>query len=175
VTSLDVALRYRKDTNFGDFGFRSEYTHTLDHKYQQSPGDEVLNVRDDPFWPALDFRSIWSGTLAYEYKDFSTALTFIRRGSTTAWPYSNNPTRFLERVENDDYRVSPYITYNLTAGYQITDSIDTRIRVQNLFDEGPPRDDSFGNNNEYPWYNYFSYPGAGLGRQASLELNLRFD
>ena len=174
VTSLDVTLTYRKDTNFGDFGIRSEYTHTLDHTYQQNPGDEEFDVRDDPFWPAFDFRSIWTGTLAYDYKDFSTALTWIRRGSTTIWPYGNF-NRFLERVDNGDDRVAPYITYNLTAGYAFTDNFDARIRVQNLFDEGPPKDDAFSANNDYPWYNYFVYPGAGIGRQASLELNLRFD
>lgn len=173
VTSLDVALNYRWDSNFGDFAFRSEYFHMLSHKVQETPESEVIDIRDDPFLGGWEFRSIWSGTLSYDYKDFTTALTFIRRGGTTVW--FGDAGRSYERIENDDAWVGPYITYNLTAGYRVTDNIDARLRVQNLFDEAPPADDTFGPNNQYPWYNIYVYPGAGIGRQASLELNLRFD
>jgi len=61
----------------------------------------------------------------------------------------------------------------LTAGYEFTDKIDARLRVQNLFDQEPPKDDSFAFY-EYPWYNIYAYPGAGIGREMSAELNIRF-
>lgn len=172
VTSLDVALTYRKDTNFGDFGLRSDYSHMFSHKFQQDPESEVIDLRDDVFLGGWEFRSIWTGTLSYAYKDFSTALTWIRRGSTMIRFQTFSS---FERIANDDARVPPYITYNLTAGYDITENIEARLRVQNLFDEGPPWDDTHSTNNAYPWYNIYVYPGAGIGRQASFEVNLRFD
>jgi outer membrane receptor protein involved in Fe transport len=173
VTSLDVAFNYRFDTNFGDFGIRSEYTHMFSHKFADSPGDELVDVRDDPFLGGWEFRSIWTGTLGYNYKDFSTALTWIRRGGTTVGGFGPGTIAF-DRIDASDDWVEPYITWNWTAGYEITDSIDARVRVQNLFDVGPPKDNTY-QFYEYPWYNTFVYPGAGLGRQAALELNLRFD
>ena len=171
ITSMDVALTYRKDTNFGDFGLRSEYTHMFSHKVQDSPEDDPVDIRDDVFLGGWEFRSIWTGTLGYDYKDFSTALTWIRRGGTTL-RFGTNST--FDRIDNDDIWVEPYITWNWTAGYRITDNIDTRLRVQNLFDAKPPKDDTHAFN-QYPWYNVYVYPGAGIGREASLELNLRFD
>ena len=173
VTQLDVALTYRKDTNFGDFGLRSDYSHMFSHKEQDDPDSEIIDIRDDVFLGGWEFRSIWTGTLSYAYKDFNTAVTWIRRGSTTIW--FDDVNRSFERIDEGDTRVPPYITYNLTAGYDITENIEARLRVQNLFDEGPPYDDTSSNNNDYPWYNYFVYPGAGIGRQASFEVNLRFD
>jgi outer membrane receptor for ferrienterochelin and colicin len=173
VTSIDATFTYAKDTNFGDFGFRVDYFHMLSHKVQDDPDSEVIDIRDDPFLGGWEFRSITSGTLSYGYKDFSTALTFVRRGGTTVW--FGDVGRSLERIDNGEAWVPAYLTYNLTAGYNITDNISARLRVQNLFDKGPPADDTFGPNNQYPWYNTFVYPGAGIGRQATLEMNLRFD
>lgn len=173
VTSIDAVLNYRKETSFGDFGFRSDYFHMLSHKVQDDPNSEIVDIRDDPFLGGWEFRSVWTGTLSYAYQDFSTALTFVRRGGTTV--RFNNVGRSLERIADNDAWVSPYITYNLTANYNFTDSINARLRVQNLFDAGPPRDDTHIANNDYPWYNVYVYPGAGLGRQATLEVNLTFD
>ena len=173
VESIDASFNYSKDTNFGDFGLRVDWFHMLSHKVQDDPDSEIIDIRDDPFLGGWEFRSITSGTLSYAYKDFSTALTGVRRGGTTVW--FGDVGRSLERIANNQAWVDAYVTYNLTASYNFTDNISARLRVQNLFDEPPPLDDTASNNNDYPWYNYFVYPGAGLGRQATLEVNLRFD
>jgi outer membrane receptor protein involved in Fe transport len=173
VTSLDVTLNYRWDTKIGDFALRGEYTHTLDHTFQNNPGEDELDLRDDPINGGWDFRSIITGTLAWQKQDFSTALTMIRRGSTTLWRPLSSSAGF-ERLLDGNTRAGPYLTWNLTGSYNFTDKFSGRIRVQNLFDQSPPKDDSFLFY-DYPWYNIYVYPGAGIGRELSAELNYRFD
>ncbi len=171
ITSLDVVMNYRRDTSIGDFGFRGEYTHTLDHTKKDDPDSSEIDLRDDPILGGWDFRSIVGGTMSYQRNKFSTALSFVRRGSTTIfWANAVGTQRYLD----GDTRIGPYITWNLTAGYEFTDNIDARIRVQNLFDADPPSDPSVSAL-YFPWYNYFVYPGAGIGRRAAVELNFRFD
>ncbi|RMH44252.1 MAG: hypothetical protein D6694_06025, partial [Gammaproteobacteria bacterium] len=63
--------------------------------------------------------------------------------------------------------------YNLTAQYNVSDSFQVGLRVTNLFNKFPPEDDSFLFY-EYPWYNYFMYGGAGIGREAAVEFEYSF-
>ena len=71
--------------------------------------------------------------------------------------------------ETGNYRIDEYVTWNWTAAYNFTDEFLTRLRVVNLFDEKPPWDDT--HLQFYPpWYNTFTYPGAGIGRYAALEM-----
>jgi outer membrane receptor protein involved in Fe transport len=166
-------LNYRWDNSLGDFALRGEYTHTLDHKYQGNPGEDLIDLRDDAVQGGWDFRSIITSTLSWTRSDFSTALTMIRRGSTTMWRPLSGPDG-TARLDEGDTRSGPFMTWNLTAGYEFTDKITARLRAQNLFDQSPPKDDSFIFY-DYPWYNVYVYPGAGIGRQLSAELNIRFD
>ena len=126
-----------------------------------------------------DFRSSFVGSATWAYKDFSSTLTAIYRGSTIV---SNCTTAFngcVGNVTGEDYLASEnwwidsYLTWNLTASYNWTDGFLTRIRVVNLTDEPPPVDDTH-ELLQWPWYNTSVYPGAGIGRYAALELQYTF-
>ncbi len=164
--NIDVRLNYRFDTSFGKFSVNMDYTHLIAHDQKNNPGDEWQDLRDDPFLGGWDFRSIFTGTLSYSYDNFSTALTGIRRGSTTRWRPGSVGI-------NDDMRVDKYLTYNWTARYDFNDSLSTRLRIVNVFDEGAPEDDTFLFF-DTPWYNPYVYGGSNIGREAYLEVNYTF-
>jgi outer membrane receptor protein involved in Fe transport len=47
------------------------------------------------------------------------------------------------------------------------------VRLVNVFDEKPPKDETMDFFDQ-PWYNIYVYPGAGIGRYAALELEYTF-
>jgi len=176
---FDVKLTYSLNTRVGDFRFRLDYDNVHKHTLQLQEGEAPVNLRDDPLYSGWDFRSKAAASLTWRYRNFQTTLTGIYRGSTTVVPCNPAPVGCVGNVTGEDYlvtgnyRTGSYITYNWTARYNWTDSLMTRIRVENLFDQGPPREDTLRPFNQ-PWYNMFAYPGAGIGRYAALELQYTF-
>jgi len=176
---FDVKLTYNLNTRVGDFTFHLDYDNVHKHTLQLQKGDAPINLRDDPMYNEWDFRSSALASLAWRYRDFQTTLTAIYRGGTRVARCGPAPGGCVGNVTGEDYlatgnyRVGSYTTYNWTARYNWTDSFMTRVRVQNLFDQAPPLDDTLLPLNP-PWYNPFAYPGAGIGRYAALELQYTF-
>ncbi|WP_223668909.1 TonB-dependent receptor plug domain-containing protein [Kangiella shandongensis] len=166
IDTLDASLRWGRNYDAGRLEFNIDYSHMLSNKYQANDDSEEIDLRDDEILGGWDPRSRVTTTLAWSAEDYRVALTAFRRGGVTAWrPSQRDPER--------DYRMRPYITYNLTANYNWTDSFSTGLRVRNLFDAEPPKDETF-QFYDYPWYNHFVYAGAGIGRELYLEMNYTF-
>ena len=139
----------------------------------------MINLRDDPVNGGWEFRASFVGSLGWSYRDFGTVLTGVYRGGTSRFNCTSanggcvgNETG-EDYLETGNYRIGSYTVYNWTGTYNWTDQFLTRLRVQNLLDEKPPRDDTHEFFDQ-PWYNIYVYPGAGIGRYAALELEYSF-
>lgn len=176
---IDVRVTYDLDTKFGNWRFQGDYNKVLDHTLKLTPDSEEIDLKNDPIVGGWDFKSSFTGSLTWTYKNFSTTLTGIYRGPTAIYSCTTAINGCVGNDTGEDYYatenwwVDSYTTWNLTAAYNWTDAFMSRLRITNLFDEGPPWDDTFKFFHQ-PWYNYFVYPGAGIGRYAALELEYRF-
>lgn len=172
---IDVKLMYLLNTEAGSFRFQFDYNNMLDHTMQLTPESEVQNLKSDPIAGGWDFRSSAVGSVTWAFRDFTTTVTGIYRGSTTVFNCSTSTNGCVGNVTGENYYetenwwIDPYVTWNWTAAYNWTDAFMTRLRVVNVFDEEPPWDDTI-DPADNPWYNIFVYPGAGIGRYAALEL-----
>ncbi|MGD2129069.1 MAG: TonB-dependent receptor [Lysobacterales bacterium] len=176
---VDVKVVYNLPTEYGNFRFEGDYNNVVDHTQKLTPDSEEVDLRNDPVNGGWDFRASFIGSLTYTYRDFTTTLTSIYRGGTALWTCTTFTNGCVGNVTGEDYLetgnywTDSYITWNWTAAYNWTNDLSTRVRVVNVFDESPPWDDTF-QGYEYPWYNYFVYPGAGIGRYAAVELQYTF-
>jgi outer membrane receptor protein involved in Fe transport len=176
---IDVRVIYNLNTEYGTWRFLADYNNVLDHTLQLTPESEPYNLKSDPIVGGWDFRSSFAGSATWAYKDFSSTLTAIYRGSTTVAGCDTAFNVCVGNVTGEDYLatenwwIDSYLTWNLTAAYYWTEGFLTRVRVVNLTDEPPPVDDTFGVRWQ-PWYNVSVYPGAGIGRYAALELQYTF-
>lgn len=176
---IDVRLVYNLDTKVGRWRFQGDYNKVLDHTMKLTPGSEAIDLKNDPILGGWDFKSSFTGSLTWTYEDFSSTLTGIYRGPTALYQCTTAINGCVGNVTGEDYYatenwwVDAYTTWNLTAAYNWTDGLMTRVRIVNLFDEEPPWDDTF-KFHQQPWYNAYVYPGAGIGRYAALELEYRF-
>ncbi|MEJ8568190.1 TonB-dependent receptor domain-containing protein [Elongatibacter sediminis] len=176
---IDVHLTYSVNTEAGIFQFDGLYNNMLSHTRRLTPTSTEADLKNDPIAGGWDFRSSFTGSLSWAYRDFATTLTAIYRGGSTVFNCSTATNGCTGNVSGEDYYatenwwVDSYTTFNLTASYNWTDELLTRIRIQNLFDEKPPTDDTHDFFDQ-PWYNVFVYSGAGIGRYAALELEYTF-
>ncbi|AUD78708.1 hypothetical protein CW740_05370 [Kangiella profundi] len=166
IDSLDANLRWGHPFDAGYLAFDVDYSHMLSNKYRASDTSEEIDLRDDEISGGWDPRSRVTTTLSWSGDDYRLALTAFRRGGVTAW-------RPSQRDPDSDYRMRPYITYNFTANYNWTEDFSTGLRVRNLFNAKPPKDETFLFY-DYPWYNHFVYAGAGIGRELYLEATYTF-
>jgi outer membrane receptor protein involved in Fe transport len=171
---VDVNLMYLLNTEAGSFRFQLDYNNMLDHTSRLTPESEEQNLKSDPIFGGRDFRSSAVGSVTWAFRDFTTTVTGIYRGSTIVFNCSTSSNGCVGNVTGEDYYatenwwVDPYTTWNWTGTYNWTDAFLTRLRVVNLFDEKPVWDDTidaFAN----PWYNSPVYPGAGIGRYMAIE------
>ncbi|CAM5186074.1 TonB-dependent receptor domain-containing protein [Alishewanella longhuensis] len=129
TSGFDIEANYRIDTELGNFGFRLISTYLQERMYNSTgrPDDEVTNTGEvlRPKW-----KHRW--TTDYTYDGFSAALTMTHRSATVlSNTWSPNVNNY-----ND---VSSYTTFDLTTRYNVTDNLQVRAGVLNMFDRDPPR------------------------------------
>ncbi len=165
IDALDVVYNWDIPSDFGDWGLRLDYSLMTKREFT-AKGGTPQDLRDDPVAGGWVPRSTLVGSLSWRHDDWAARLTGRRVGSTTI-------RRVLSsRLASGDVRVEPYITYNLSVGYNWSENLQTRLIVNNLFDKEPPRDSTHAFF-QAPWYNIFAYPGAGIGRTVNLEATYR--
>ena len=169
ISGIDATLNYRTSTEFGDFTGRLEYTNTLEYKYQSVPEDDYIDYRNLASFG--DPRTNLTAVVGYNYQDFSVYLTALRTGSV---PRNIQPAEFSD-PDSEQYenvaRLHPWVRFNLSAQYQITDDTQITFSGVNITDKRPPYDET---ETSWPFYNVFAYPGASRGASYSLELTHRF-
>jgi len=172
--SLDARIVWNLNTRAGIFGFTGDYSLIVNLDEREVKGGEKVNLRDDPSAGGWDFRSNFIGTISHSYADYSQTWTVIYRGGTVTWnQYSVIDGRDMWYEPGTKERVDAWITWNWTGQYNFTDDLLGRIRVLNVFDEGPPKDETFPWYTQ-PWFNYFVYSGGAIGRQVYAELQFTF-
>jgi outer membrane receptor protein involved in Fe transport len=176
---IDVSLSYNLLTEFGTFDFEGAYNNIVSLSQKLTPDSEKDDLKNDPITGGWQPRASFAGSVTWSYHDFATTLTMIYRGSTTVYNCTTATNGCISNVTGEDYYetenwwLDSYTTFNWTASYNWTDDFQTSLRVVNLFDEKPPKDDTmdFFDN---PWYNTFVYPGAGIGRYFALQASYTF-
>lgn len=169
ISGYDATLNYVLDTEYGSFTFRSEYTNTQSYKYQATEEGEYIEYRNRASF--YDPRTSLTGVVGWQYQDFSIYLTGRRIGST---PWDTQPAAHSDpdsELYESVSRTHPYVYFNLSATYQLTDDSSVRFSGNNITDRRPPKDETW---TSWPYYNYFAYAGASRGASYYLEYTHRF-
>ena len=157
---LDAKLNYSYATErFGDFGLGITWSHVLDTQWKVFPEDDLEYVRG--IW--TDWRSRVRGSLGWSYKDFYTTLYGERFGS-------NRSQDNLRGVPGRDN--GAWMSYNLSIQTDINENASIALFINNLSNEGPPDDPSATG---WPYFDYFTYFPAVIGREYYLSARYRFD
>ncbi len=153
ITGIDASLDYRFDTDrYGDFRLNLHWSHTLTQEFQEFPGDEIEDYRDD--LQNFDFRSRINWTAAWNRDDWSASVYGYRWGSAPNWAETG--------------RIAPYIIWNASLGKKITDNASVGVTVLNVFNKLHPEDDTF---DSYPFF-WRAY--SPIGRQVFASFNYKF-
>lgn len=172
--SIDIRFMYSVDSSIGRFGLTGDYAHILNLKEQEVKGGDMINLRDDPITGGWDHRSSFIGTISHSYRKYAQTWTMTYRGGTTTWNrYSVKDGAEMWGNPETKSRVDSYVTWNWTGQYFFTDDLLARIRLINVFNQGPPKDETMLWY-EDPWYNYYVYSGAAIGRQVYGEIQWTF-
>jgi iron complex outermembrane recepter protein len=167
LSGIDANYKYRFDTDrFGAFDIRLAYNLTLTNRYQENSDDVLTDYRD-----RLDYdfsqRSRLNGSVGWFINDWSTQVSAFRIGSNgnnAQADFTNTAGGFSPR------RLPPYITYNLTLGKKISDSVSMQFDVVNVLNNQYRKDNSATG---YPFYQAFI--GADpLGRRFNLSVSYKF-
>tara|TARA_B100000678_G_scaffold167736_1_gene140083 strand:+ start:1455 stop:4334 length:2880 start_codon:yes stop_codon:yes gene_type:complete len=155
VEGIDVALNSRFPIGGAvDIALGASFTYVIDHQIQQYPGDPTL----DKYVPLNGYeipRDKGKAYVTFNLPRFSTTLTGIRIGKMTNW--------------NWDGKIDESYWFNLSAQYDLTDSLRLSGTVTNLFDRDPVEDPSHAS---YPYYNSSWFDA--VGRRYYLQLTYKF-
>ncbi|GAB1085288.1 TonB-dependent receptor plug domain-containing protein [Shewanella algae] len=155
TSGFDIEANYRLETSFGDWGFRLFSTYLEERSFNSTgfADDEVKEVgeQERPRWRHRF-------TTDYTYNDFSAVLTAnYRSGTVLDNEWSPNQNNY-----ND---IPSYTTFDLTSRYNITDALQVRAGILNMFDRTPPRQPGV--------YNQGAYYDM-LGQRITLGVNYKF-
>lgn len=164
---IDVAVDFSKEVSWGEISVDLDYSHLLTYEQRQRVGDEWEDLRDSrTLATGYVPRSTITGTFNWTNNEWRAALSFNSMGSTVVWDAT-------ELEDDDYYRVSSYTRWNLFTSYDWNEDLTISLTVANLFDAEPPRDETIGPT-DFPWYNVYTYSGAGIGRQVYANINYTF-
>ena len=156
VAGVDAGLQYRFDTaRFGRYMFRLDWSHTLDSEQQIRPGDPIdKGWRDDP--DNLDFRSKTKALVSWKQGDWSANLSTTRYGS-------------LPKFDSTAGRTRVHFLWNANVGWNISDAVEAKLYVNNLFNNLHPEDET---NSSFPYFYDIYNP---IGREVSLQFSVKLN
>ncbi|HET6631122.1 MAG TPA: TonB-dependent receptor [Rhodanobacteraceae bacterium] len=166
LNAVVAGLNYRLDAGtIGQFMFRGSYTKMLKHEYTPLPGDEPLDLVDDPY-NSTDPKSSANGSVTWVKNRWSTTLYANYIGHTP-----NN----IAWIDSDRYaapgagKLDPYTTLNLSIGFEPTEDLSLAFRISNLLDTMPDMDvGSYSGSVGAPYNSAnFSVMGRGFYVQAN--------
>ncbi len=163
LSGVDLEVVYNFETDFGTFEPRLIAT------YIEKAGINNTGFADD--YQVLHGSQFMTGSVAtdrvrwkarlitnYSYEDFSAALTIN---------YRHNSVQDNEwDAEQNDYNDLPsYTTFDLTGRYILTEGLELRAGVLNMFDRKPPH--VYGANSDGAFYDMF-------GKRLTVGVNYQF-
>ena len=141
------------------------YNITLHHYFQTYPTDPVLDALREPYYSA-EFKTIANASATWAVDKFSSTLLVTRYGRTPNYASALTPLGYGNPGAGT---VAPWILYNGSVSYEVTDNIRVSGIVNNIRNKKPPYDSSYF---AYPYYNILDY--NPYGRSYWLEVDWRF-
>ncbi len=176
VSGVLASVHYRHDFGrFGSLAFAGNYNVTLKHSFQQFPFDPVIDLLRNPFYSS-EFKTIANASLTWDIDKFSTTLYATRYGKTPNYFAQTNLDGYGTPCSNatPNYKVcpgtvAPWILYNASVSYDITDDMKISGIVNNVTNAKPPRDYTY---TAVPYYNFLNY--NPYGRSFWIEFDWKF-
>lgn len=155
TSGVDVAARWRVPTDrAGDFTFSAAYTYVEEHEFQQYPGD-----------PTIDKLAFDSGYyIPREKGTASISWDFDKLTATLQGQYLGELPNYYEEAYIDASWM-----FNASAQYDLTDHVRLSVTVNNLFDEGPVKDETYS---AYPYYDISWFDSVGRSYYLQLTYKL---
>ncbi|PKG56409.1 TonB-dependent siderophore receptor [Shewanella sp. GutDb-MelDb] len=156
VRGLDLTAGYNWDLNqLGELKLNFRSTYILNSEYQLTPTDEVEDDIDNGGLPQYRANIV----LGYYINDFEATLAAYHTARMHGSQYKSLKKSAIDAAEKAQteldfdesaHEVASQTKWNLTAGYNITDSIKVKTGVVNLFDAGPNFDPTATSWPHYP-------------------------
>jgi outer membrane receptor protein involved in Fe transport len=166
LTGIYSSVDWRHDFGrWGSLQLQSAYNVILHHYFQTYPEDPTLDYLREPYYSS-EFKTIANASATWAVNKFSSTLLVTRYGRTP---------NYLAGIAPEGYghpgagTVAPWIIYNGSIAYDITDDIRISGIVNNLFNKKPPFDSSYA---AYPYYNFTNF--NPYGRAYWLEVDWKF-
>jgi outer membrane receptor protein involved in Fe transport len=154
--------------DFGRWGtlqLQSAYNLILHHYFQTYPTDPTLDYLREPYYSS-EFKTIANASATWNIDRFSSTLLVTRYGRTPNYAAGLTPDGYGGPGAGT---VAPWILWNGSIAYNITDDIRVSGIVNNIRNKKPPTDQSYF---AYPYYSFVNY--NPYGRSYWLELDWRF-
>jgi outer membrane receptor protein involved in Fe transport len=151
---LDFAAHLKVPTrSIGEFAFSLGYTYVFNHKHRQYPGDPTINEFD--YDSDYDIpRDKGTASITWTLDKLTATIEGERLGK-------------LPNYDEDAYVRASYL-FNLSAQYNINDHFRISGTIDNLFNQGPVKDKTYGS---YPYYDISWFDG--VGRSFYLQLTYK--
>jgi outer membrane receptor protein involved in Fe transport len=166
LTGIYASADWHHD--FGRWGglqLQGAYNVILHHYFQTYPEDPTLDYLRDPY-QSSEFKTIANASATWTIDKFSSTLIATRYGRTPN--YAAGLTAAGYGGPNAG-TVAPWLLFNGSITYNITDDIRISAISNNLFNKKPPYDSSYS---AYPFYSFTNY--NPYGRSYFVELDWKF-
>lgn len=175
VAGVLASASYRYDMGrWGDIDLTGQYNVTLKHDYQQFPDDPTLNLLKEPYY-STEFKTIANASVTWNIDKFSATVFGTRYGKTPNYKAQLNPSGYAQSCSTSSGYVScpgtvaPWMIYNASVSYNLTDDLKVSGIVNNIKNSMPPKDPTY---TAAPFYNFLTY--NPYGRAYWLEIDWRF-
>ena len=176
VSGILASLHYRYDLGrWGALGFQSQYNVTSKHSFEQYPSDPTHDLLRNPFY-STEFKTIGNASISWDIDKFSATIFGTRYGKTGNYAaqlgssgYASACTTAADGYVSCPGRVAPWMIYNASLSYNITDDMKISGIVNNVKNSMPPKDSTY---TAAPYYNFYNY--NPYGRAYWLEFDWRF-
>ena len=154
--------------DFGRWGglqLQGAYNVLLHHYVQTYPEDPLLDYLREPFYSS-EFKTIANASATWTIDKFSATLLATRYGRTPNYAAGLTPAGYGAPHAGT---VAPWLVYNGSVSYSLTDDIRISAISNNLFNKKPPYDSSYS---AYPYYSFVNY--NPYGRSYWIEVDWKF-
>ncbi len=177
LEAFTAQVNYMVDIGqLGNLAFALNYTNNLEHTVTPSPGDDAIDLMDDPYYMWIYDAYAKTRTdlsVAWSKGDWTTTLYANRIGETPNYlAYASGDWGYEHSSGQKAGKWDAYTTYNASVNWRPTEKIQLSVMVNNLLDEMP--DDQASNypgTSSTPYNNYLYNP---FGRAFYVEAKYRF-
>ncbi|MGL6290268.1 MAG: TonB-dependent receptor plug domain-containing protein [Silanimonas sp.] len=166
LRAINLGASYTAELgSFGNLLVRATYTRNLDRESIAFEGDEPVDLLERPGFSS-DPAEKADLSLTWAYERLATTAYVNWTGKTP-----NFRARQLDAYTGTAGLLNQWTTYNLSVNYEFSDNFNASLLVNNVTDEMPPFDATYGGNTGEP-YNSSQY--NAFGRSIFVEATFTF-